>query len=451
MPITTLNSQAIPADVIQSSDLDYPLTDFSSTGIDDNATSTAITIDSSENVGIGISSLVNPLQVGVTSNTASKTSGSAFDGGALRLDGGLGGADSEVAILGGSNDGLSSGIGFARQDSSTWATQIRFYTHGTGITTTDELTERMRLDGSGNLLVGTTNNLTSAELSAGETGIAFRSGNLIIASREAGAGLLVNRKTSDGDLIDFRKDGSVVGSIGTKSSGLYIGTEDSGIFFNHHGGGNLDAIFPYDLSTNSFYNGQMNVGGPTNQFGAGYFNYTTIDNGAVYNNFSGASGVAFSGTGTSPCNNAGATTDGVHDLGRSTQRWKDIYLSGDVVQGNTSGGFITFNTGLNGVSQGNTQQTNLFDRATTATAATGTVYVSLENSGANVLWGYIIDFFYSNNTLTATARETGNSQGTTTCTVQANGTAISVSVSYLGGLGGNIRFNAGGHASVCNY
>src|SRR5210317_773656 len=32
------------------------ITDFTSTGIDDNATSTAITIDSSENVGIGTSS-----------------------------------------------------------------------------------------------------------------------------------------------------------------------------------------------------------------------------------------------------------------------------------------------------------------------------------------------------------------------------------------------------------
>ena len=34
--------------------MSYPLTNFSSTGIDDNATSTAITIDSSENVGIRV-------------------------------------------------------------------------------------------------------------------------------------------------------------------------------------------------------------------------------------------------------------------------------------------------------------------------------------------------------------------------------------------------------------
>jgi hypothetical protein len=88
----------------------------------------------------------------------------------------------------------------------------------------------MRIDGSGNLLVNTTNTLTSAELTAGETGIALRSGDLIIVSRDGGAGLLVNRKTSDGDLIDFRKDGTTVGSIGTDGA-LNIGSTNTGIKF----------------------------------------------------------------------------------------------------------------------------------------------------------------------------------------------------------------------------
>jgi hypothetical protein len=56
MAITKLNSQAIPPNTIVESDLSYPLANFSSTGIDDNATSTAITIDSSENIGINESS-----------------------------------------------------------------------------------------------------------------------------------------------------------------------------------------------------------------------------------------------------------------------------------------------------------------------------------------------------------------------------------------------------------
>jgi len=52
MAITRLNSLAIPAGTVETADLSYPLTNFSSTGIDDNATSTAITIDSSENVTV---------------------------------------------------------------------------------------------------------------------------------------------------------------------------------------------------------------------------------------------------------------------------------------------------------------------------------------------------------------------------------------------------------------
>lgn len=212
---------------------------FTSTGIDDNATSTAITIDASENVGIGTSSpssygkfvvrgsgnimnldaasgpvyaafkenttnrfflatlngsdglafidadgatermridasgnvgigttttLFNPLTVKLTPNANSKTSGSAFDGGAIRLtsSNGLSGTNSEMAILAGGEDSLSAGIGFARQNTTDWGTQIRFYTHGTDITTADELTERMRIDASGNLRVGTTSTYSTS-------------------------------------------------------------------------------------------------------------------------------------------------------------------------------------------------------------------------------------------------------------------------------------------------
>ena len=56
-----------------------------------------------------------------------------------------------MAILAGAEDSLSAGIGFARENGGNWGTQIRFYTHSTAITTTDELTEQMRLDASGNL------------------------------------------------------------------------------------------------------------------------------------------------------------------------------------------------------------------------------------------------------------------------------------------------------------
>jgi len=53
-----------PSDgTVGTAQMSYPLGNFSSTGIDDNATSNAITIDSSENVGIGTSSPSGTLEV----------------------------------------------------------------------------------------------------------------------------------------------------------------------------------------------------------------------------------------------------------------------------------------------------------------------------------------------------------------------------------------------------
>jgi hypothetical protein len=58
------------------------ITDFTSTGIDDNATSTAITIDSSENVGIGTSS---PASLGANITTLEITGGSTIRQGGIYL------------------------------------------------------------------------------------------------------------------------------------------------------------------------------------------------------------------------------------------------------------------------------------------------------------------------------------------------------------------------------
>ena len=52
MARTELNSSAIPAGAVVSSDLTFPLTNFSSTGIDDNASNTAITINANGSITI---------------------------------------------------------------------------------------------------------------------------------------------------------------------------------------------------------------------------------------------------------------------------------------------------------------------------------------------------------------------------------------------------------------
>mgnify|MGYP003132465230 CR=1 FL=1 len=75
--------------------------------------------------------------------------------------------------------------------------------------------EAARIDTSGNLLVGTTNNSPVGNNVAGIG--ALNNGNLQI-TRDGGLPLHVNRKTDNGAIIDLRKNGTSVGSIGVRAT-----------------------------------------------------------------------------------------------------------------------------------------------------------------------------------------------------------------------------------------
>jgi hypothetical protein len=88
----------------------------------------------------------------------------------------------------------------------------------------------MTLDASGNLLVGKT---STAFNTAGFELFGNADKGKFWATRDGGVAAAFNRKTSDGDIALFAKDGSTVGSIGTVDSqtsgekALYIGTSSS--------------------------------------------------------------------------------------------------------------------------------------------------------------------------------------------------------------------------------
>jgi hypothetical protein len=181
---------------------------FTSQGIDDNATSTAMTLDASGNVGIGVvpetwNSANNGLQVGPRAAIFGTDSGysgfsnnhyQATDGSAKYI------VTAPAAII---NLDPDSTIKFRQAASGTADTNITW-------------AEAMRIDSSGNLLVGKTTNSSSVD---GVT--AFGVGAIEVV-RSSSTLLYLNRKTSDGDIATFRKDGSTVGSIGVNGGRLFI-------------------------------------------------------------------------------------------------------------------------------------------------------------------------------------------------------------------------------------
>jgi hypothetical protein len=131
-------------------------------------------------------------------------------------------------------------------------------------------TERMRIDSSGNLLVGTDTT------TAGNEGMVYFNGSSLRVTRDSDEPLNLDRLTTDGSLINFKKDGSTVGSIGVTSGSFAIGQTDTGI---------------------GFFNGDR---------------------------------IAF------PATSAGAVQDNAIDLGYSGGRFKDLYLGGSVYLGGTT-------------------------------------------------------------------------------------------------------------------
>ena len=216
MAITKLNSLAIPPNTIVESDLSYPLTNFSSTGIDDNATSTAITINASENVGIGTASPSVPLEVNGVARVNSYLS--MNNNGYIRGD-----ASGELRFQGGS-------------------TATTFYD-------STNITERMRIDSSGNVGIGT----------ASPSSYNSAMNDLVVAG-SADSGITIASGTSS--------EGSIGFADGTSGADAYRGW----INYNHNSN---FMRFSTNASERMRINsaGEIQIGGTTN---AGFVDFDSV-------------------------------------------------------------------------------------------------------------------------------------------------------------------------------
>ena len=231
MAITKLNSLAIPASTIVTDDLTYPLTNFSSTGIDDNADDTAITIDSSENVTFSGNVKIATDGINTTTSKGLFWGSSAFN----RAD---------ISVT----------------NTSVYAANMEFSTGNNANYQT-----RMTLDSLGNLLVGTTQ-VRLTEFSQTDSGINLlgQSGQegQIQAQTSGTSTLILSRRSSDGAIADFRKDGTTIGVIGTVDGAMSVGTGDTGLYFSD----STNQIRPYNTTTQNSIDATIDLGRPATRF-----------------------------------------------------------------------------------------------------------------------------------------------------------------------------------------
>jgi hypothetical protein len=197
-------------------------------------------IDASGNVGIGTSSPTSGGGLTLSSSTTAQgfidfkntvDGDSGFIGNAKALV--TGGATNQLGVRGG-----TSGIAFSVASA-----------------------EAMRIDTSGNLLVGKiTTALATAGLTLGGAGFAS-------LTRSGAEALNVNRLSSDGDLAVFYKDSAVVGSIGTDTSRFKVKSNSLALYLENEGNkqlvwGNVSGVpYFYPQSDND-----TNIGFPTQRF-----------------------------------------------------------------------------------------------------------------------------------------------------------------------------------------
>jgi hypothetical protein len=116
-------------------------------------------------------------------------------------------------------------------------------------------TERMRIDSSGNVLVGKTSSSFTTE------GAEFREDGRLGVTSVSDIAAYFNRTSTDGDIVRFIKFNTTVGSIGTQGGAATIGNGVTGLRFSTAG-----YVHPHNITTNTASDNTTDLGASTARF-----------------------------------------------------------------------------------------------------------------------------------------------------------------------------------------
>ena len=314
-------------------------------------------------VGIGTASPSKDLEVvSGTTTTTIKVKGTAADGyrHGYELENSHTGGTTYSMFTTNSSDGVFGGGKFAIANAD--------------IDSITAANTRLVIDSSGNVMVGTTTYNGPANATTGDYGAALWNSGLIAAGTNASEVLVLNRMNSDGDIAVFKRSGSPVGSIGTKSDDLVI--------------------------------------------------HSSVQNHV---------GLSFGDGNLLPTNYYGTTSNNTVDLGSTSRRFKDFYLDGGVYLGGTGAANKlddyeegTWTLGLGGVGasllSSGTSVHNVYTKIGRVVHLDGYVVFTSNSSEANVMQITGLPFTIKLNTYSSGSQINQNGSGASMTPFAVSGT-----------------------------